>query len=56
VDAAFELDAETSSGSINSAHPVTVVGTLSKRRMRGTVRGGGFRLAVSTSSGSIRVE
>ncbi len=55
-DAAFELDAETSSGSINSAHPVTVVGTLSKRRMRGTVRGGGFRLAVSTSSGSIRVE
>jgi DUF4097 and DUF4098 domain-containing protein YvlB len=56
VDAAFELDAETSSGSINSAHPVTVVGTLSKRRLQGKVRGGGFRLAVSTSSGSIRVE
>jgi hypothetical protein len=57
VDAAFELDAETSSGSINSAHPVTVVGNLSnKRRLRGTVRGGGFRLDLSTSSGSIRIE
>jgi hypothetical protein len=56
VDAAFELDAETSSGSINSAHPVTVVGSLSKRRLQGKVRGGGFLLSVSTSSGSIRVE
>lgn len=56
-DAAFALDAHTSSGSINSAHPVTVVGDVgNRRRLRGTVRGGGFRLDLSTSSGSIRIE
>jgi len=55
-DAAFELAAETSSGRINSAHPVTVTGTISPRKMRGTVRGGGFLLDVSTSSGSIHID
>ncbi len=54
--AAFELAAETSSGRIHSAHPVTVVGTLSPRKMRGTVRGGGFLLDLSTSSGNIHIE
>lgn len=56
AEAAFDLAAETSSGRINSAHPVTVVGTISPRKMRGKVRGGGFLLDVSTSSGSIRIE
>jgi len=56
VDAAFDLEAETSSGRINSAHPVTMIGSLSPRKMHGKVRGGGFRLDVSTSSGSIRIE
>ena len=56
ADAAFELAAETSSGRINSAHPVTLVGALSPRKMRGKVRGGGFLLDLSTSSGSIHIE
>jgi DUF4097 and DUF4098 domain-containing protein YvlB len=54
-DAAFELSARTSSGHIDSDHPVTVVGKLSRREMNGTVRGGGHRLELRTSSGSIRI-
>lgn len=56
ADAAFDLEAATSSGRINSAHPVTVVGSLSPRKMIGKVRGGGVRVALSTSSGSIRID
>jgi len=56
VDAAFELDAETGSGGINIEHPVTVQGRISKRHLRGTVRGGGELLTIDTGSGSIRVE
>ena len=55
-DAAFDLDAESSSGSINVDHPVTVRGEVSKKHLRGTVRGGGELLRVETSSGSIRIE
>jgi DUF4097 and DUF4098 domain-containing protein YvlB len=55
-DAAFELDAHTGSGGINVDHPVTVQGKISKRRMRGEVRGGGDMLAVETGSGGIRIE
>jgi DUF4097 and DUF4098 domain-containing protein YvlB len=55
-DAAFELDAETGSGGINIEHPLTVQGKISKRHLRGQVRGGGELLAIETGSGSIRVE
>ena len=55
TDAAFELRARTSSGNIDSDHPVTVVGKLSRKEMNGTVRGGGPRLDLKTSSGSIRI-
>lgn len=51
--AAFELDVRTSSGNIESDHPVTVTGTLSKKTLRGSVRGGGSRLDIETSSGSV---
>lgn len=55
-DASFELDAETSSGSIDSRHPVTVSGISTReKRLRGSVRGGGPRLSLHTSSGSIRI-
>jgi DUF4097 and DUF4098 domain-containing protein YvlB len=54
-DVGFELDAHTSSGSIESDHPITLVGRLSKRELRGTVRGGGPLVEVSTSSGSVRI-
>ena len=55
TDAQFELHARTSSGNIDSDHPVEVVGKLSRKEMNGTVRGGGHRLDLKTSSGSIRI-
>lgn len=54
-DAAFQLDAESSSGSIVIDHPVMVQGKISKRHIRGDVRGGGDLLRIDTSSGGIRV-
>ena len=56
-DAAFDLDARTNSGSIDSAHPVTmeVTGKVDKRRIAGKVRGGGPLVELSCSSGSIRI-
>jgi hypothetical protein len=50
----FELDATTSSGSIDVGMPVSVRST-SRRALRGTVHGGGSRLIVRTSSGSIDI-
>lgn len=54
--AAFDLHARTSSGHIKTSHPVTVEGLISRRELRGKVRGGGFLLDVSTSSGSVEIE
>jgi hypothetical protein len=54
--AAFELNARTDSGNIQTAHPITVMGTIGKRQLRGTVRGGGPLLDLSTSSGNIHIE
>ena len=55
-DAAFELDAESGSGGVNIDHPLTVRGKISKRHLRGEVRGGGDLLEIETGSGSIRIE
>lgn len=55
--AAFDLYAHTSSGSISADHPITVQGRISRRNeVTGRVRGGGVAVDVRTSSGSIRVE
>ena len=58
-DAAFDLDATTSSGSLTVDHPVTmtVQGDVerSRRSVKGAVRGGGKALSVRTSSGDIRI-
>lgn len=54
-DAAFQLDAESSSGSIVVDHPVTVQGKISKRHLRGEVRGGGDLLKIDSGSGGITV-
>ena len=56
ADAAFDLDAHTGSGGITIDHPLTVQGKISKRRIRGNVRGGGDLLTVETGSGGIRIE
>jgi len=55
-DAAFQLDAESSSGSITVDHPVVVQGKVSKRHLRGEVRGGGAVLKLDTGSGSIKIK
>ena len=54
-DAAFDLDAEASSGGIDIDHPLTVEGRISPREIRGQVRGGGPLLKVDTGSGGIRI-
>jgi hypothetical protein len=55
-NAAFELDAESSSGSIIIDHPIMVQGKISKRHLSGQVRGGGELLRIETGSGGIRIE
>jgi DUF4097 and DUF4098 domain-containing protein YvlB len=54
--AAFTLNAHTGSGSIESDQPVVVQGKVGKSELRGTVRGGGATVDVSTGSGDIRIE
>jgi DUF4097 and DUF4098 domain-containing protein YvlB len=54
-DAGFTIEAATSSGSIESSAPITVSGTVSRKGLRGDVRGGGPVLRLSTASGDISV-
>jgi hypothetical protein len=59
-DAAFNLEANTSSGSVIVDQPVTmtVQGRVqeSRKAINGTVRGGGPLLAVHTGSGDVHIE
>lgn len=55
-EAKFDLHAHTSSGHIHTNHPVTLEGTISPREIRGKVRGGGYLVDVSTSSGSVQID
>ena len=55
ANAPFNLDAHSNSGRIDSDHPITMMGSLSRRQLSGQVRGGGPRLEISTSSGAIRI-
>jgi DUF4097 and DUF4098 domain-containing protein YvlB len=56
ADAAYDLVAHTSSGSIHSDPEMTVQGTISSRELRGKVHGGGSTVDLSTSSGSIHIQ
>jgi DUF4097 and DUF4098 domain-containing protein YvlB len=51
----FNLDVHTSSGSIHSDLPITVQGSLGKHELKGTVKGGGPDVEVSTGSGDVDV-
>ena len=55
-DAAFDLQAHTSSGSISVDHPVTVQGSMGRKDIRGKVRGGGVPVEVATGSGNIEIQ
>ena len=54
-DASYTLDAQTGSGSISTAHPLTVQGQTRRNHLTGTVRGGGNAVRVRTGSGSIDI-
>lgn len=56
AEAAFELNARTSSGRIYTDHPILVQGSIGTRELRGKVRGGGALVALSTGSGNIRIQ
>jgi DUF4097 and DUF4098 domain-containing protein YvlB len=55
TDAAFDLNAHTSSGSISVNRPVTVQGMINRKDIRGRVRGGGPQVEVQTGSGNIEI-
>lgn len=53
--ASFDIDARTSSGSLNLHHPVTMEGTISRNHVHGKVGSGGVLLDLHTGSGDIQV-
>lgn len=55
-DAAFDLDARTSSGSISVNQPITVQGSMGRKELHGRVRGGGVPVQVQTGSGNIEIQ
>lgn len=55
-DAAFDLDASTSGGGASSEIPVQVSGKPSRHQLKGPVNGGGERVQLRSSGGSVRVK
>ncbi len=55
-DSAFDFEADTFSGGIESDFEVKVMGKMSPREMTGTVNGGGATLKVSSFSGDIKLK
>jgi DUF4097 and DUF4098 domain-containing protein YvlB len=56
ADSAFDLEAETFSGGIESDFEIKVVGKVSPKEMGGSVNGGGALLKVSSFSGDIKLK
>jgi DUF4097 and DUF4098 domain-containing protein YvlB len=54
-NAAFDLDAHTSSGSISIDQPHSVQGSVGRKEVRGRVGGGGVPVEVETGSGDIQI-
>jgi len=52
-NAAFDLEARTFSGSINSDFDITVRGKIEKRSLSGSINGGGAEVELNTFSGSV---
>src|SRR5579864_8726342 len=55
-EAAFDLDAHTSSGSISVSQPVTGEGSMGRKELRGKVHGRGVPVEVETGSGNIEIQ
>ncbi|MFZ2054240.1 MAG: DUF4097 family beta strand repeat-containing protein [Candidatus Aminicenantales bacterium] len=56
ADSAFDFEADTFSGGIETDFEVKVMGKVSPKEMSGTVNGGGASLKVSSFSGDIRLK
>lgn len=52
---AMDLDAHTSGGSVSTEFPVMMEGKVKNNELRGKLNGGGPRLNLATSGGSIRI-
>jgi Zn-dependent metalloprotease len=50
-----EVDVSTHNGSINTDIPITVIGRLSKNRLKGTIGEGKGKLRLQTHNGSIKI-
>lgn len=55
ADAAFDFEAETFSGTIESDFEIKVTGKISPKEMRGVVNGGGASVKLSSFSGDIKL-
>jgi hypothetical protein len=55
-NAAFDLEAQTFSGSIESDFEITLVGKISKKELKGSVNGGGATLEIKTFSGDVHLK
>ncbi len=53
---AFDLDANTFSGVIDSEFPIQVIGKISPKELRGTVNGGGARVKAKAFSGNVEIK
>ena len=56
AQAAFTVDARSSSGTVTINHPLTIQGAMKRNRVQGKVGAGGPALNVETGSGEIRIE
>lgn len=56
ADSAFDFEAETFSGGIESDFEIKLVGKISPREMTGSVNGGGAVLKVSSFSGDVKLK
>jgi len=52
----FDLHAHADSGKITVDHPLSVTGTMSRKEIRGKVRGGGSLVKVRSGSGNIVIQ
>lgn len=55
ADAAFDLDADSVNGSISCDYPITI-GKSGRRHLRGSINGGGAKVALDSVNGSLRVK
>jgi DUF4097 and DUF4098 domain-containing protein YvlB len=55
TSAKFNLVADTGSGSVNIAQPITMQGSMNRHHINGSVNGGGPEIHASTGSGDISI-